>query len=154
MIELIPSNLIEQLIELSDMSAYLQFFALNKVWLFFSIFAFLFVAVYFALVSTARFSSLMAVCSLWMMLLITVSWPIALAKVDTLTLNKQQIALIKSITNSEFQSFVREQIKEDSLTIGAIDNALYLYNKNQENKKLMEEKNQKGAERLKLYDGN
>lgn len=89
-----------------------------------------------------------------MMLLNIVSWPISLAKVDTLTLNQPQIALIKSITNSEFQSFVREQIKEDSLTIGAIDNALYLYNKNQENKKLMEEKNQKGAERLKLYDGN
>lgn len=88
------------------------------------------------------------------MLLINVSWPIALAKVDTLNLNKQQIALIKSISDSEFQYFVREQIKEDSLTISAIDNVLYLYNKNQENKKLMEEKNQKGEERLKLYDSN
>jgi hypothetical protein len=154
MIALIPSNLIEQLIELSDMSAYLQFFALNKVWLFLSIFILLFVAVYFALVSTARFSSLMAVCSLWMMLLITVSWPIALAKVDVLILNKSQIALIKSISDSEFQFFVREQIKKDGLTIGAIDVALYRYNKHQENKKIMEEKNQKEAERLKLYDSN
>lgn len=154
MIALIQSNLIEQLIELSDMSTYLQFFALNKVWLFLSIFILLFVAVYFAVVSTIKYSSLIAICSLGMMLLNIVSWPISLAKVDTLTLNQPQIALIKSITNSEFQSFVREQIKEDSLTIGAIDNALYLYNKNQENKKLMEEKNQKGAERLKLYDGN
>ena len=74
---------------------------------------------------------------------------------NKLTLNKQQIVLLKSIKIPEFQILVRESIEKNGATIAAIYPAINKYKEIVIENKEKEEKNKKaerGQQGLALYD--
>lgn len=146
MIDIIPSNLIEQLIMLSDMSAYLQFFAINKIGLYFSIFILILVILFFVAKFIPIYSYIMIASLLATILLIIISLSITVYNLNSLTLNKQQMTLVKSINVPEFQSLVQESIGQKGATIDAIESAFFIYRKSYPNGKIMDEDGRKGLE--------
>lgn len=146
MIDIIPSNLIEQLIMLSDMSAYLQFFAINKIVLYFSIFILILVILFFVAKFIPIYSYIMIASLLATILLIIISLSITVYNFNSLTLNKQQMILVKSINVPEFQSLVQESIGQKGATIDAIESAFFIYRKSYPNGKIMDEDGRKGLE--------
>ena len=146
MIDIIPSNLIEQLIELSDMSAYLQFFAINKIGLYFSIFILILVILFFVAKFIPMYSYLIIASLSATILLIIISLSIVVYNIHSLTLNQQQMILVKSINVSEFQTFVQESIGQKGATIEAIESAFFIYRKSYPNGKIMDEEGRKGLE--------
>lgn len=146
MIDIIPSNLIEQLIMLSDMSAYLQFFAINKIVLYFSIFILILVILFFVAKFIPIYSYIMIASLLATILLIIISLSITVYNLNSLTLNKQQMILVKSINVPEFQSPVQESIGQKGATIDAIESAFFIYRKSYPNGKIMDEDGRKGLE--------
>jgi hypothetical protein len=146
MIDIIPSNLIEQLIELSDMSAYLQFFAINKIGLYFSIFILILVILFFVAKFIPMYSYLIIASLSATILLIIISLSIVVYNIHSLTLNQQQMILVKSINVPEFQTFVQESIGQKGATIEAIESAFFIYRKSYPNEKIMNEDGRKGLE--------
>ena len=146
MIDIIPSNLIEQLIMLSDMSAYLQFFAINKIVLYFSIFILILVILFFVAKFIPIYSYIMIASLLATILLIIISLSITVYNLNSLTLNKQQMILVKSINVPEFQSLGQESIGQKGATIDAIESAFFIYRKSYPNGKIMDEDGRKGLE--------
>lgn len=146
MIDVIPSNLIEQLIELSEMNAYLQFFAINKIGFAFSIFMLIFVILFFFTKSIPIYSHIMIASLSATILLIAISLPITAYNLNSLTLNKQQMILVKSINVPEFQTLVQESIGQKGATIEAIESAFFIYRKSYPNGKIMNEDGRKGLE--------
>lgn len=146
MIDVIPSNLIEQLIELSEMNAYLQFFAINKIGFAFSIFILIFVMLFFFAKSIPIYSYLMIVSLSSAILLIIISLSIVVYNTHSLTLNQQQMILVKSINVPEFQTLIQESIGQKGATIEAIESAFFIYRKSYPNGKIMNEDGRKGLE--------
>ena len=146
MIDVIPSNLIEQLIKLSDMNAYLQFFAINKIGFAFSIFMLILVILFFVAKFIPIYSYLMITSLFTTILLIVISLSITVYNIHSLTLNQQQMILVKSVNVPEFQILVQESIGQKGATIEAIETAFFIYKKIYPNGKIMDEDGRKGLE--------
>lgn len=149
----IPSNLIEQLFELSDLNSYIQFFALHKNWILF-IHPFLFVLFFLCFIIAPLnriIGKLILIGTLSLLAIVTFSLLVASTKADKATLNNRQIALLKSIDINEFQTIVQASIRLDGANMKAISTAVSKYQKLYEDPKEIE-RDENGRKGLELYN--
>ena len=150
----ISLDLIKQLIQLSDLSQYSQFVALYGV-LFLTITSLIFLAFFFALNTHKKPATIPFLFYLFFVLFTLLNIFSINVQMNKLTLNKQQIVLLKSIKIPEFQILVRESIEKNGATIAAIYPAINKYKEIVIENKEKEEKNKKaerGQQGLALYD--
>lgn len=150
MIDVIPSNLIDQLIEMSDLSALSKFLIFHSDLLtgFTGIFLLLSLvmmlacaegkAINLTLIKTTIFFAILATI-LSVLTTVTISQRNDLRYAE---LSKPQIALVKSIPSPIFQDFVKESIQTRGATISAIDIAIDRF----ESKQTAIEKGTRGME--------
>ena len=115
----ISLDLIKQLIQLSDLSQYSQFVALYGV-LFLTITSLIFLAFFFALNTHKKPATIPFLFYLFFVLFTLLNIFSVNVQMNKLTLNEQQIVLLKSIKIPEFQMLVRESIEKNGATIAAI----------------------------------
>lgn len=147
-------DLIKQLIRLSDLSQYSQFVALYGV-LFLTITSLIFLAFFFALNVNKKPVTIPFLFYLFFVLFTLLNIFSVNVQMNKLTLNEQQIVLLKSIKIPEFQMLVRESIEKNGATIAAIYPAINKYKEIVIENKEKEEKNKKaerGRQGLALYD--
>lgn len=149
----IPSNLIDQLMALSDMSTYSKFLAMNQDWISL-IFALIPFAVFFCMDfhKNDKINIFLVVLSFAIVLFVTFSADVASNKMNKLTLNKSQIVLLKSIQVPEFQTLIQESIRKKGANLDAIKTAIKEYKQNDEKDKEKIENDENGRKGLELYN--
>ena len=105
----------EQILALSDLNKFFQFIYLNQS----DIYFFFFLAILFLWLKEVKNSLFIYFTSISFFVVLIVCLFISHSK-----LNEDQIKLIKSVDDNEFQSLVLQSIEQDGVTIGAIDNVL------------------------------
>ena len=105
----------EQILALSDLNKFFQFIYLNQS----DIYFFFFLAILFLWLKEVKNSLFIYFTSVSFFVVLIVCLFISHSK-----LNEDQIKLIKSVDDNEFQSLVLQSIEQDGVTIDAIDNVL------------------------------
>lgn len=150
--DMISSDLLQQLMALSDMNTYSKFLAMNQDWISL-IFALIPLAVVFCLDAYKnKINFFLILLSFIIVLFVVFSVSMASNKMDKLTLNKPQIVLLKSIQFPEFQTLVQESIRKKGANLDAIKTAINEYKKNNENDKEKIENDENGRKGLELYN--
>lgn len=114
----------EQILALSDLNKFFQFIYLNQS----DIYFFFFLAILFLWLKEVKNSLFIYFTSLSFFVVLIVCLFISHSK-----LNEDQIRLIKSVDDTEFQSLVLQSIEQDGVTIDAIDNVLKIKKFNPDN---------------------
>lgn len=114
----------EQILALSDFNKFFQFIYLNQS----DIYFFFFLAILFLWLKEVKNSLFIYFTSLSFFIVLIVCLFISHSK-----LNEDQIRLIKSVDDTEFQSLVLQSIEQDGVTIDAIDNVLKIKKFNPDN---------------------
>lgn len=153
MTDIISSNLLQQLMALSDMNVYSKFLAMNRDWIS-SIFALIPLAVVFCLDfrKNNKINIFLILFSFSIILFIVFSTDVASNKMNKLTLNKPQIVLLKSIQVPEFQTLIQESIRNKGANLDAIKTAIHEYKNNYEKGKERIENDENGRKGLDLYN--
>ena len=153
MTDIISSNLLQQLMALSDMNVYSKFLAMNRDWIS-SIFALIPLAVVFCLDfrKNNKINIFLILFSFSIILFIVFSTDVASNKMNKLTLNKPQIVLLKSIQVPEFQTLIQESIRNKGANLDAIKTAIHEYKNNYEKGKERIENDENGRKGLELYN--
>ena len=153
MTDVISSDLLQQLMTLSDMSTYSKFLAMNQDWisLIFSLIPF---AVFFCMDfhKNNKINIFLVVLSFAIVLFVTFSADVPSNKMNKLTLNKPQIVLLKSIQVPEFQTLIQESIRKKGANLDAIKTAINEYKNNNEKDKERIENDENGRKGLELYN--
>lgn len=105
----------EQILALSDLNRFFQFIYLHQS----DIYFFFFLAILFLWLKEVKNSLFIYFTSVSFFVVLIVCLFISHSK-----LNEDQIKLIKSVNDTEFQSLVLQFIEQEGVTIGAIDNVL------------------------------
>ena len=105
----------EQILALSDLNRFFQFLYLHQS----DIYFFFFLAILFLWLKEVKNSISIYFTSISFFVVLIVCLLMSHAR-----LNEDQIKLIKSVDDNEFQSLVLQSIEQDGVTIGAIDNVL------------------------------
>lgn len=105
----------EQILALSDLNRFFQFIYLNQS----DIYFFFFLAILFLWLKEVKNSLFIYFTSVSFFVVLIVCLFISHSK-----LNEDQIKLIKSVNDTEFQSFVLQSIEQDGVTIGAVGSVL------------------------------
>ena len=114
----------EQILALSDLNKFFQFIYLHQS----DIYFFFFLAILFLWLKEVKNSLFIYFTSLSFFIVLIVCLFISHSK-----LNEDQIRLIKSVDDTEFQSLVLQSIEQDGVTIDAIDNVLKIKKFNPDN---------------------
>ena len=132
---IIPSNLIDQLVEMSSLSEIFKFLIIHSISLmFFTLVALIPFFVIGVIASDPRSKHLLSshkkivvviVSSFLILLIATIITAFVESDIKkNEQLNKQQMTLVKSIPSPLFQDFVKDSIKERGATISSIETAL------------------------------
>lgn len=105
----------KQILALSDLNKFFQFIYLNQS----DIYFFFFLAILFLWLKEVKNSLFIYLTSISFFVVLIVCLFISHSR-----LNEDQIKLIKSVNDTEFQSLVLQSIEQDGVTIDAIDNVL------------------------------
>lgn len=105
----------KQILALSDLNKFFQFIYLNQS----DIYFFFFLAILFLWLKEVKNSLFIYLTSISFFVVLIVCLFISHSR-----LNEDQIKLIKSVDDTEFQSLVLQSIEQDGVTIDAIDNVL------------------------------
>ena len=151
MTDIISPDLIEQLMALSDMSAYLKFLAMSQNWITW-ILLFIPFAVFFFIDRLNKINLSLIVFSFAIISFVIFSADVASNKMNKLTLNKPQIVLLKSIQVPEFQTLIQESIRKKGANLDAIKTAIKEYKQNDEKDKEKIENDENGRKGLELYN--
>lgn len=119
----------EQILALSDLNRFFQFIYLNQS----DIYFFFFLAILFLWLKEVKNSLFIYFTSVSFFVVLIVCLFISHSK-----LNEDQIKLIKSVDDNEFQALVLKSIKQNGLTIGAFESALNEFTPNEKMKKDIE----------------
>ena len=114
----------EQILALSDLNRFFRFIYLHQS----DIYFFFFLAILFLWLKEVKNSLFIYFTSLSFFVVLIVCLFISHSK-----LNEDQIRLIKSVDDTEFQSLVLQSIEQDGVTIDAIDNVLKIKKFNPDN---------------------
>lgn len=114
----------EQILALSDLNKFFQFIYLNQS----DIYFFFFLIILFLWLKEVKNSLFIYFTSASFFVVLIVCLFISHSK-----LNENQIRLIKSVDDTEFQSLVLQSIEQDGVTIDAIDNVLKIKKFNPDN---------------------
>lgn len=114
----------EQILALSDLNKFFQFIYLNQS----DIYFFFFLTILFLWLKEVKNSLFIYFTSASFFVVLIVCLFISHSK-----LNEDQIRLIKSVDDTEFQSLVLQSIEQDGVTIDAIDNVLKIKKFNPDN---------------------
>ena len=114
----------EQILALSDLNRFFQFIYLNQSGIYF----FFFLAILFLWLKEVKNSLFIYFTSISFFVVLIVCLFISHSR-----LNEDQIKLIKSVDDTEFQSLVLQSIEQDGVTIDAIDNVLKIKKFNPDN---------------------
>lgn len=112
----------EQILALSDLNRFFQFIYLHQS----DIYFFFFLAILFLWLKETK-NSLSGVKNSLSIYFVSIGFFVVLIiclLMSHARLNENQIKLIKSVDDNEFQSLVLQSIEQDGVTIGAIDNVL------------------------------
>lgn len=112
----------EQILALSDLNRFFQFIYLHQS----DIYFFFFLAILFLWLKETK-NSLSGVKNSLSIYFVSISFFVVLIVclfISHSRLNEDQIKLIKSVDDTEFQSLVLQSIEQDGVTIDAIDNVL------------------------------
>lgn len=113
-----------QILALSDLNKFFQFIYLNQS----DIYFFFFLTILFLWLKEVKNSLFIYFTSASFFVVLIVCLFISHSK-----LNEDQIRLIKSVDDTEFQSLVLQSIEQDGVTIDAIDNVLKIKKFNPDN---------------------
>lgn len=105
----------EQILTLSDLNRFFRFIYLHKS----DIYFFFFLAIVFLWLKEVKNSIYIYFVSICFFVVLVICLLMSHAR-----LNENQIKLIKSVNDTEFQSLVLQFIEQEGVTIGAIDNVL------------------------------
>lgn len=105
----------EQILALSDLNRFFRFIYLHQS----DIYFFFFLAIVFLWLKEVKNSIYIYFVSICFFVVLVICILMSHAR-----LNENQIKLIKSVNDTEFQSLVLQFIEQEGVTIGAIDNVL------------------------------
>ena len=150
------SNLMDQLIRMSDYSPYFQFVLMNKA----KILVTSIVAMLFLLLLTGKMmkniiSKRFAIILFAILSLSAVASQIAFLVSLFSNLTQEQIKTVKSINSPEFQTIVQKSILRNGATLDAINSAVKQFQENVAVKKTQENEslwNKMGREGIELYN--